>query len=194
MPLSPAAPREHIHTRTVTCRGYRRKDGLWDIEGHLVDVKRLHLCQQGTRRDCARRSDSRNVDSRNRRRPSDDRCDRGGNRQVPLRGLPDRNRCLHAVGRPQNVVGVHQRREGTGRWCCRMHAPDGIDAPDRHDGPFKPSSRSSIANTWPSRKPKRNAARRCWTPATLSPGQVPWCANNGPTTTLNGPGESAVRG
>ena len=39
MPLSPAAPREHIHTRTVTCRGYRREDGLWDIEGHLVDVK-----------------------------------------------------------------------------------------------------------------------------------------------------------
>ena len=39
MPLSPPAPREHLHTRTVTCRGYRREDGLWDIEGHLVDVK-----------------------------------------------------------------------------------------------------------------------------------------------------------
>jgi Protein of unknown function (DUF2889) len=39
MPLSPAVPREHIHTRTVECRGYRRADGLWDIEGHLTDVK-----------------------------------------------------------------------------------------------------------------------------------------------------------
>jgi hypothetical protein len=39
MPLSPAAPRKLLHTRTVTCRGYRREDGLWDIEGHLVDVK-----------------------------------------------------------------------------------------------------------------------------------------------------------
>jgi len=39
MPLSPAAPRQHIHTRTVECRGYRRDDGLWDIEGHITDVK-----------------------------------------------------------------------------------------------------------------------------------------------------------
>lgn len=39
MPLSAAADREHIHTRSVECRGYRRSDGLWDIEGHLTDVK-----------------------------------------------------------------------------------------------------------------------------------------------------------
>jgi hypothetical protein len=39
MPLSAAVEREPIHTRTVTCRGYRRADGLWDIEGHLVDSK-----------------------------------------------------------------------------------------------------------------------------------------------------------
>jgi hypothetical protein len=39
MPLSPSAPREHIHTRQVECRGYRRSDGLWDIEGHITDVK-----------------------------------------------------------------------------------------------------------------------------------------------------------
>lgn len=39
MPLSAPAEREHIHTRTIECRGYRRSDGLWDIEGHLVDAK-----------------------------------------------------------------------------------------------------------------------------------------------------------
>jgi hypothetical protein len=39
MPLSPSAEREPIHTRTVQVRGWRRKDGLWDIEGHLTDVK-----------------------------------------------------------------------------------------------------------------------------------------------------------
>jgi hypothetical protein len=39
MPLSPPAPREPLHTRRVECRGYRREDGLWDIEGHLVDTK-----------------------------------------------------------------------------------------------------------------------------------------------------------
>ncbi len=39
MPLSEPAPREHIHTREVRCRGFRREDGLWDIEGQLVDTK-----------------------------------------------------------------------------------------------------------------------------------------------------------
>ncbi|HXH03859.1 MAG TPA: DUF2889 domain-containing protein [Candidatus Competibacteraceae bacterium] len=40
MPLSkPNSPRELLHTRTVICRGYRRADGLWDIEGQMTDVK-----------------------------------------------------------------------------------------------------------------------------------------------------------
>lgn len=39
MPLSPPASRTLLHTRTVTCHGYQRDDGLWDIEGHLVDEK-----------------------------------------------------------------------------------------------------------------------------------------------------------
>ncbi len=39
MPLSKAAPRDHIHTRDIVCRGYRRKDGLWDIEASLTDIK-----------------------------------------------------------------------------------------------------------------------------------------------------------
>jgi hypothetical protein len=39
MPLPPAAPREHLHTRRIETRGYRREDDLWDIEGTLVDTK-----------------------------------------------------------------------------------------------------------------------------------------------------------
>ena len=40
MPLShPSVPRQHIHTRRVEVRGFRRDDGLWDIEGHLADTK-----------------------------------------------------------------------------------------------------------------------------------------------------------
>jgi DUF2889 family protein len=39
MPLPPPAPRELLHTRTIECAGYRRQDGLWDIEAHLKDVK-----------------------------------------------------------------------------------------------------------------------------------------------------------
>jgi hypothetical protein len=37
MPLSPPAPRQHLHARTLACDGYLREDGLWEIEGHIVD-------------------------------------------------------------------------------------------------------------------------------------------------------------
>ncbi len=40
MPLSEVRyERTPIHTRQVTCHGYRRPDGLWDIEGRIVDTK-----------------------------------------------------------------------------------------------------------------------------------------------------------
>lgn len=39
MPLPAPAEREHIHTRSVECRGFRRSDGHWDVEAHLTDVK-----------------------------------------------------------------------------------------------------------------------------------------------------------
>jgi len=39
MPLSKPDPRKHIHTRDIQCRGYQRDDGLWDIEGAIVDTK-----------------------------------------------------------------------------------------------------------------------------------------------------------
>ena len=40
MPLSESnSKRELIHKRKVECCGYRRQDGLWDIEGHLIDTK-----------------------------------------------------------------------------------------------------------------------------------------------------------
>jgi hypothetical protein len=39
MLLPEPAPRKLLHTRAVTCRGYQREDGLWDIEGHLEDTK-----------------------------------------------------------------------------------------------------------------------------------------------------------
>ncbi len=31
--------REHLHSRTIDFQGFRREDGLFDIEGHLTDVK-----------------------------------------------------------------------------------------------------------------------------------------------------------
>jgi hypothetical protein len=39
MPLSKPMPRQHLHTREIVCRGYKRDDGLWDIEASLADTK-----------------------------------------------------------------------------------------------------------------------------------------------------------
>lgn len=39
MPLPKPEPREQLHTRSITYHGYKREDGLWDIEGHLTDTK-----------------------------------------------------------------------------------------------------------------------------------------------------------
>lgn len=46
MPLPPAVPRQPFHRRVIECRGYQRADGLWDIEGHLVDTKDYALPTQ----------------------------------------------------------------------------------------------------------------------------------------------------
>jgi hypothetical protein len=40
MPLPlPAVPRQPLHHRNISMRGYKRDDGLFDIEGHLHDTK-----------------------------------------------------------------------------------------------------------------------------------------------------------
>ena len=39
MPLPEPVARQPIHTRAIELRGYKRADGLYDIEGHLVDTK-----------------------------------------------------------------------------------------------------------------------------------------------------------
>lgn len=31
--------RQEVHLRRITCTGFRRADGLWDIEGRLIDTK-----------------------------------------------------------------------------------------------------------------------------------------------------------
>jgi hypothetical protein len=40
MPLREVeVPREPLHARGIICQGFRREDGLWDIEGHMIDAK-----------------------------------------------------------------------------------------------------------------------------------------------------------
>ena len=41
MPLPPPAPRDELHTRRIEVRGYRRHDGLYEVEAHIVDTKAL---------------------------------------------------------------------------------------------------------------------------------------------------------
>lgn len=39
MPLPSSISREQVHHRSVECKAYLREDGLWDIEGNVVDTK-----------------------------------------------------------------------------------------------------------------------------------------------------------
>ena len=47
MPLPAAAPRSDIHHRVIDMRAYRREDGLYDVEAHLVDTKPFDLVRFG---------------------------------------------------------------------------------------------------------------------------------------------------
>ena len=37
--LGPTVPREPLHRRAIDIQGYKREDGLYDVEAHLVDTK-----------------------------------------------------------------------------------------------------------------------------------------------------------
>ena len=39
MTLPSSNNRKKIHNRNIQCEGFKREDGLWDIEGHLKDTK-----------------------------------------------------------------------------------------------------------------------------------------------------------
>jgi hypothetical protein len=43
MPLPPASPREEMHLRRIELRGFRRADGLFDIEARMDDTKQEPL-------------------------------------------------------------------------------------------------------------------------------------------------------
>ena len=39
MGLPEPGSREKLHHRKIDCEGYKREDGMWDIEAHLVDTR-----------------------------------------------------------------------------------------------------------------------------------------------------------
>lgn len=48
MPLPEPVARELLHIRRVECRGYRRADGLWEVEGQLIDSRTFPYGGPGT--------------------------------------------------------------------------------------------------------------------------------------------------
>ena len=50
VPLQDSIEREEIHKRQITMRAYRRVDGLYDIEGRVVDNKPIEFVAPLTRR------------------------------------------------------------------------------------------------------------------------------------------------
>lgn len=43
MPLPDPAAREELHVRRIDCRCFKRADGLFDVEAHLVDTRSFDL-------------------------------------------------------------------------------------------------------------------------------------------------------
>lgn len=39
MPISPPRPRTALNERTIRCQGFRRDDGLWEVEASLFDTR-----------------------------------------------------------------------------------------------------------------------------------------------------------
>jgi len=39
MPLPTPSKREHVNTRNINFMGYRREDGMWDVEAELTDTR-----------------------------------------------------------------------------------------------------------------------------------------------------------
>lgn len=49
MPLPPSVAREALHLRAIELRGYRRVDGLYDVEARMTDTKTQVLSVEGGR-------------------------------------------------------------------------------------------------------------------------------------------------
>ena len=49
MPLPASVPRDELHLRRIELRGYRRVDGLYDVEARMVDTKTEALTVGGGR-------------------------------------------------------------------------------------------------------------------------------------------------
>lgn len=53
--LPPPKPREALHTRQITCTGWAREDGLWEVEARLSDARAYDMSPSFVRGNVAMR-------------------------------------------------------------------------------------------------------------------------------------------
>ncbi len=132
MPLSSPAAREHIHTRKVQCEGFRRADGLWDIEGHITDTKTYGFGN----RERGQVPPGAPIHDMSIRLTVDDgltiHARRGDDRRQPLSHLPQRHAEFSAPGRPPDRARFSQIGARTSRRHRGLHPSGRAVGPGRH--------------------------------------------------------------
>ena len=122
MPLSPPQERELLHSRDIVLRGYRRADGLYDIEAQLTDTKSYGFGN----RDRGYIEAGEPIHGMWLRLTVDEtRCYRrlrGGQRPHALRGLPGRGAQFRAARRPADQAGLPEGGGQAGRRHGGLHA------------------------------------------------------------------------
>ena len=133
MPLSQPAARERLHTRAIEINGYRRTDGLYDIEAHLTDCKSFG--QTNYDRGYIEAGDP--IHDMWLRLTVDEKMHihggRGGQRQDAVRDVSDRRAELRPAGRHADQGRVPARGDPQGRWHGRLHPSARTSAADGHD-------------------------------------------------------------
>ena len=162
MPLPEAEAREPLHTRSISYQGYRREDGLWDIEAHMTDVKSYSF--QNHFRGTIEVGEAATRDaaaSHHRRRFCNPGCDRG-HRQQSFRELFTRSSAPTSPwpvikmgpGWRRNIRQKVRRRE----W---LHASDRIAVPDGDGGNADPVGiQESSPTSRPTKITRRDRVKR----------------------------------
>ena len=156
MSLSPPSPREPVHHRRIDCRGYRRADGLWDIEGHLTDTKSYPFTNS-FRGEVAPGEPIHDmwlrltVDDEFTVIRAEAATDAGA-----IRGLPRDHAGIRQARRPDHRPRLAAGRAGAARRRAGMHASGRAARPAGHDGvPDHPG----VARQAPPAGRNRSAAR-----------------------------------
>ncbi len=178
MPLSPPVGRQHLHTRKVTCQGFYRDDGLYDIEGHITDEKTYEHANEW--RGSLQPGDFvHDMSDPPHDRPSlHHRRRRSGDRQVAIPDVRRHHAELQEADRAAHRRRLHPRRPRAAGRHRGLHPYRRIAGPGRHDGVpdrrlaqgARPrdgvSDQDRQAAAAASIRPSRNASPTCSTAAT----------------------------